>query len=414
MPVARNRSEARVRVALLTAASWAAFAEGNVKEGRELMRAAADLAETHQHGQGIVRARINLALRTLFSRPLVELETDVEQSLSHARRGGLDAAEVACLDVSAYLATARGDWQRADELIRTVGSREDGTFEKGYQDRVVMERHLGMGDFPAVLELESVRAAKERGLGEVPVLQALRTRAQLALGNVADASQEAQEMLEGLDAKTARDEECATSCLGAAAEVAAASMDAGLATTIRARYDLAATPRRRYIEALLHLAEGGSGVEAAIESVAHEVEGDGRLWEAACIRGITAIVMSRIETERAHAASFARDALQGFRTIDSPGWCRAMEGLLRTLGKRAPTRPSGALREGLTPREQEVLSLVAQGLSNRVIAERLVISEGTAIRHVANIFAKLRVHTRAEAARIAAEKGIVGSPGGGT
>jgi DNA-binding CsgD family transcriptional regulator len=62
--------------------------------------------------------------------------------------------------------------------------------------------------------------------------------------------------------------------------------------------------------------------------------------------------------------------------------------------------------DGLTERELEVLRLLADGLSNRAIGARLVISEKTANRHVSNIFAKLGVHSRAQAARLAAERGI--------
>ena len=65
---------------------------------------------------------------------------------------------------------------------------------------------------------------------------------------------------------------------------------------------------------------------------------------------------------------------------------------------------------GLTPRELEVLRLVADGVSNRGIGERLDISEKTAVRHVSNIFEKLGVHTRAEAARLAAEGGLTKAP----
>lgn len=61
----------------------------------------------------------------------------------------------------------------------------------------------------------------------------------------------------------------------------------------------------------------------------------------------------------------------------------------------------------LTPREVEVLRLVTDGLSNRAIAERLVISEKTVIRHVSNIFMKLDVHSRAEATRLAVERGLL-------
>ncbi len=67
--------------------------------------------------------------------------------------------------------------------------------------------------------------------------------------------------------------------------------------------------------------------------------------------------------------------------------------------------PSGS--DDLTPREIEVLRLLTEGLSNRAIAERLVISEKTAIHHVSNIFLKLDVHNRAEATRVALERGLV-------
>ena len=72
-----------------------------------------------------------------------------------------------------------------------------------------------------------------------------------------------------------------------------------------------------------------------------------------------------------------------------------------------------ASREGLTPRELEVLRLVTEGLSNRVIGERLYITEATAARHASNIFAKLGAHTRAEATRIAFRRGLLEPPPGG-
>lgn len=65
-----------------------------------------------------------------------------------------------------------------------------------------------------------------------------------------------------------------------------------------------------------------------------------------------------------------------------------------------------AAQTGLTRREVEVLRLVCDGCSNRQVAERLYISEKTAGRHVSNIFAKLDVHTRAQAVRIAVESGL--------
>ncbi|MBN1936769.1 MAG: response regulator transcription factor [Anaerolineae bacterium] len=63
--------------------------------------------------------------------------------------------------------------------------------------------------------------------------------------------------------------------------------------------------------------------------------------------------------------------------------------------------------ESLTEREQDVLVLLAQGYSNRDIAESLVLVEGTVKNHVSNILAKLRTENRTQAADIARRHGLI-------
>ncbi|MBI5089096.1 MAG: helix-turn-helix transcriptional regulator [Actinobacteria bacterium] len=60
----------------------------------------------------------------------------------------------------------------------------------------------------------------------------------------------------------------------------------------------------------------------------------------------------------------------------------------------------------LSAREREVLAVLALGLTNREVAERLFISERTANRHLSNIFVKLGVRNRTEAARVAGAAGL--------
>lgn len=74
---------------------------------------------------------------------------------------------------------------------------------------------------------------------------------------------------------------------------------------------------------------------------------------------------------------------------------------------RVATRPPGPGAGGLTPGEPEVLHLLADGLSNRAVARRPAISQSTVIRQVANLFAKLRAHTRAEAVREGCARGLI-------
>lgn len=70
-------------------------------------------------------------------------------------------------------------------------------------------------------------------------------------------------------------------------------------------------------------------------------------------------------------------------------------------------RADGAAAAGLTPREIEVLRLVAEGLNNQAIGERLFVSEHTVHRHVANIFTKLSVSSRAAAVAQAARRNLL-------
>jgi DNA-binding NarL/FixJ family response regulator len=113
--------------------------------------------------------------------------------------------------------------------------------------------------------------------------------------------------------------------------------------------------------------------------------------------------------DRATATQALRAAAAGAQLLGA----HPLQEALDALGRRARISLSAPADDaaaepvvdrdpfGLTPREREVLGLVADGRTNRQIAERLFISESTAGVHVSNIIGKLGVATRGEAAAIA-------------
>ncbi|GIG86992.1 response regulator [Plantactinospora endophytica] len=81
----------------------------------------------------------------------------------------------------------------------------------------------------------------------------------------------------------------------------------------------------------------------------------------------------------------------------------------RRLTRQMVSRDVGL--SALTPRERDILALVAQGRSNQQIAEQLVISERTARTHVSHVLSKLNLASRTQAALVAIREGLVPPPG---
>ena len=72
-----------------------------------------------------------------------------------------------------------------------------------------------------------------------------------------------------------------------------------------------------------------------------------------------------------------------------------------------PNQPGAETVDGLTTREQEVLSLLAEGLSNEEIGDQLSISKHTVARHRENLMRKLELHSRSELVKYAIRKGLI-------
>jgi len=98
-----------------------------------------------------------------------------------------------------------------------------------------------------------------------------------------------------------------------------------------------------------------------------------------------------------------RKVAAGEQWLEKESVARAIERLLRREQAEAE------LRRVLTPRELEIVRMVAAGLRNKEIADRTFISEGTVRTHLYNIFQKLNVANRLELSELARRHGLVKS-----
>ena len=106
------------------------------------------------------------------------------------------------------------------------------------------------------------------------------------------------------------------------------------------------------------------------------------------------------------------EILQAIRTVATgqavfgPGIATRMMNFFQGLNTTTPRGGSANVFPELTEREREVLTLIAQGVSNKEIADRLVISAKTVSNHITNIFSKLQVADRAQAILRARDAGL--------
>ena len=153
------------------------------------------------------------------------------------------------------------------------------------------------------------------------------------------------------------------------------------------------------------LAGAGGDHERArrlLEDAVDSFQRAGAPFDAAQAR--TDLATTMLALGRADAAEQeASAALEQLRELGAEGETARAQSIAAAAGRS----PAG---DGVTPRERDVLRLVADGLTNRQIAERLMVSEHTVHRHVTNILRKLELPSRTAAAAYAVRSGIVDAP----
>ncbi|MDE0250259.1 MAG: response regulator [Gammaproteobacteria bacterium] len=128
--------------------------------------------------------------------------------------------------------------------------------------------------------------------------------------------------------------------------------------------------------------------------------GDERDLVEALRNGAKGYLLKDMEPDNVVAA--LREIVRG-ETVVAPNLTQI---LAKVVKGEDPLESKQSPLDNLTPREREILSLLAEGQSNKVIARNLGISDGTVKLHVKAILRKLDIHSRVEAAVIAVEQGL--------
>ena len=368
---------------------YALVAQGSVTEGMRRLDASAAAAVAGEIADHAYAGYACCYLISACSRvgDLPRAAQWCEQLDAHCRRVGFHALQHLCRTMYAAVLVEQGEWERAEQEMIAARERLGST-----RPAMAAEALVRLGE----LRRRQGRYDEARQLFEQaePHPLALLGRAATAHdeGDSSAAAADAERYLRAVDvtdrlgrapgldllvhARSALgDRDGARSAL---TELRAIAHTVGTAP-------LAATTA--LAEATLHEAAGDlAAARIAAENAADGFERAGAPFGAARARVLLARVLARTGDPRT-AERESRAAALAFDHLGA-----------RREAARARQVLQPAERSPLTPRETEVVRLVAAGLSNAQIAERLVLSQHTVHRHVANVLLKLDVPTRAAAA----------------
>ena len=419
--------------------------QGFADEGNASLRAALAIAEEVHDVEGISRAYVNLSDTLLLAGDSMRAADVVDEAMPVIEALGVKAyAGVYVLHNGVLINGELGRWEKAraqaDEAARTRTWIQS--------ERYGLSRLIGIvvasGDPDAAARVDYLDDILAGASMEAQVHGSLHTaRAELALwdGRPQDAAQAVRRGLAELaqsewywfPTRLTRLGATAAADMAALAETRKDADLAEAAMTAGAEFGAA----RARLLAICERTQSGAQLDQTVAEVSMAEAEDGRRtgpnspddWRVARERWedrhnpYLAAWCGWREAE-AHLGAGDRAAATGalrtaFATAATLG-ARPLREAIESLARRArieivkPPAPAGAPDPfGLTRREREVLALVAQGRTNRQIADELFISENTAGVHVSNILGKLGVASRTEAAAVAVRLDVIGtSPSG--
>jgi DNA-binding CsgD family transcriptional regulator len=431
----RERDDRHGMARTLDLLGLASYPLGEAIQGAAYLEQAIPVLRELDDRQALVNTLTNLTLRALMETEVlgeidfVQLTNSSDEALQIARGFNWYEGEALTLIQAAIGLRPAGEYGQALERLAEAKPLVDES-----QNRELLARlHLTYGrTFTDLLDLTMARQHLETGLAQVQALgsKILILGATAGLASVAILQNDlvfAQTILSPLlpsEYPEGQEPFPLRRCWGAQAELELRKGNPARALEIVDRL-LAATPNLAeygphavpYLSRLRTLALTALGrmeeAESELQGTLPVAQAQGQrpmLWRLHADLGNLYRTMGR-RKEAMHQFSSARAMIQDLANRVPEATSRD-HFLKEALGTIPPepglTQRQAAKKEfgGLTTREREIAALIAQGKSNRELADELVISEKTAERHVANILLKLGLNSRTQIAVWAVEKGL--------
>ena len=403
LALARQVNDHRTCTSALSLCAWAHHLRGGASSAVSLAEEA--VAVAHEHGQvsGLAAALSMLGYVATRAGDLATARMALSEAWTVATQLHWPSGQAMVLSGLGGLELTAGNWDEAAHLLGQAvkAARASGVVSDELQPLFLLGKLAearGDDEQAAVRFSEVLAAGKKVGFTSVEARQGLRR----AAARPGDDPDEARRQVDDLLAEARK--------VGSKSVMADALHDLGELARAGTRYGHAKSMHRRALKLRGELADGAA-IADSLEALAGINVEEARYDRAARLFGAADGIRRSTGVEQVARRRLGRDgdlrrteqALGGrFPDEFSTGaQLSAGEAVAAAMSRRPSWRPATGWGS-LTAAERDVVALVAEGLTNQQVAERLVVSRRTVQTHLTHVFAKLGIRSRTELASMAA------------
>ncbi len=395
---------------------------GEYQNGRETAQRALALALQHDLTEAASEIYRRLASTLEYAGEYGSAKDAYITAYDYCRSAGADANAQICLSCMSYILFYTGEWKRAIETCNDVVNDEHAPpGSKAVAAGVIAAIRTHRGETRVARRMLNEANAEARRHGS-PVMQLLNTWAIAALAEYEDdddlADRHYRDILDGWS-KTEDRHDLIPALRSASTFFATHEADAELSQCVNALTDLASTSSsQEVVAAVAHTLGEAAMRNNDYNEAARHFQQSAILLEKLGLPLEVAKSQLRggIALHRAGHSQRSIDTLsQAYRIARNLG-ARPLASLianeLETRGapvdeERSADTPDRSRRAGLTRRQLDIVRLLAKGMTNKEVAEKLFLSTRTVDMHVANVLNRLDVRSRTEAVHKAGELGLL-------